>query len=129
MGNMYRVNKPMYIAFIDLRNAFESWYRRRTLQIPWTDIVKKWRSIPKNERTKSNIENNQGKEKKRIGHIIRNNEWITKIIEGKIDGNVGRGRPRKPLMKQIIKDREKTNYKELKVVAKMVEIHWSHWSI
>jgi predicted transcriptional regulator len=44
---------------------------------------------------------------------MRNNEWITIIIEGK----AGRGRPRTPFMKQIIDDIGETNYKELKVTV------------
>jgi len=32
--------------------------------------------------------------KKWIGHLIRNNTWITTIIEGKTEGKSGRGRPR-----------------------------------
>ena len=52
-----------------------------------------------------------------IGHIMRNNEWITTIIEGKIEGKAGRGRPRTPFMKQIIDDIGETNYKELKVAV------------
>lgn len=52
------------------------------------------------------------KRKKWIGHIIRNNEWIITIIERKIYGNAGRGRPRTPFMKQIKEVIGKTNYKE-----------------
>lgn len=39
-------------------------------------------------------------------HIIRNNEWITTILEGKIKRKAGIGRPRIPFMKQIIEDRK-----------------------
>jgi len=49
------------------------------------------------------------KEEKWIKHIIRNNKWITTIIRGKVDGKAGRGKPRTPLMKQIIEDIGKTN--------------------
>lgn len=35
----------------------------------------------------------------------------------KIEGKGGRGRSRKPLMKQIIEDIEKTNYKEMKIAV------------
>lgn len=34
-----------------------------------------------------------------------------------IKGKVGRGRPSTPIMKQIIEDIGKTNYKELKIVV------------
>jgi len=46
-----------------------------------------------------------------------NNEWITTIIEGQIEGKSIRGRLRTPSMKQIIDDIGKTNYKELKVAV------------
>jgi hypothetical protein len=49
--------------------------------------------------------------------MMRNNEWITAIIEGKIEGKAGRGRPRTPFTKQIIEDIGKINYKELKVAG------------
>lgn len=72
------------------------------------------------------MENNQRKEEKRTGHnIMRNNEWITTIIEGKVEEKAGRGRPRTPFMKQIIEDIGKTNYKELKV-AVMDRDEWSY---
>lgn len=48
------------------------------------------------------MENNQGRRKKWIRRIIKNNERITTIIEGKMDGKVGRGRRITPFMKQVI---------------------------
>jgi len=63
------------------------------------------------------MENNRRKEEKM--NIMRNNEWITTIIEGK----PGRGRPRTPFMKQIIEDIRKTNGKELKVAV--MDREWS----
>ncbi|VVC38382.1 Hypothetical protein CINCED_3A003431 [Cinara cedri] len=55
--------------------------------------------------------------KKWIGHLIRNNSWITTIIEGKIEGKPGRGRPRQAYMKQIMLDIGRESYIELKRVA------------
>jgi len=35
-----------------------------------------------------------------IGHVIRNSPWTTTtLIEGKIEGKPGRGRPRIPFLK------------------------------
>lgn len=42
---------------------------------------------------------------------MRNDEWITIIIKGKIEGKSGRGRPRTPFVKQIIEDIKRTIYK------------------
>lgn len=37
------------------------------------------------------VKTNRGRSEKRIGHIIRNNEWLTTvIIEGKLEGKAGR---------------------------------------
>jgi len=49
-----------------------------------------------------------------IGHLIRNSFWITTVIEGKIEGIPGRGRPRTCFMKQVMKDIEIKTYNDLK---------------
>lgn len=43
------------------------------------------------------MEINQGKEQKI--DIMKNNEWVTTIIEGKIERKPERGRPRTPFIK------------------------------
>jgi len=59
------------------------------------------------------------RERKRNGsdNMTRNNESITKIIERKIEGKTGRGRPTITLMKQIIKSIGKIINKELKLTV------------
>jgi len=49
-----------------------------------------------------------------IGHVIRNSPWITTIIEGKIEGKPGSGRPRTPFLKQLMEDTGKETYWEMK---------------
>jgi len=44
-------------------------------------------------------------------------EWITTIIEGKMEKKAGRGRPRTLFMKQFIEDVGKTTYKKVKVAV------------
>jgi len=39
-----------------------------------------------------------------IGHLSKNSSWITTIIEGKIEGKPGRGRPRTAFIKQVMGD-------------------------
>lgn len=72
-----------------------------------------------NKRTENNMVKirKMTKEGKWIGHIMRNNEWIIKIIEGK----VGRGRPRTSFINQIIEDIGRITYnknqrKSIKVI-------------
>jgi len=48
---------------------------------------------------------------------MRNNEWTTTIMEGKVEGKAAWGRPRTPFMKQIMEDMGRTTYEELKVAV------------
>lgn len=57
------------------------------------------------------------KRTKWIGHLLKNNAWVTFKVEVKIEGKPGRGRSRHSCMKQIILDLDKVSYKELKKVA------------
>ncbi|KAI5734042.1 hypothetical protein M8J77_001775 [Diaphorina citri] len=54
---------------------------------------------------------------KLIGHIIRHNNFITNIFEGKIQGKKTRGRPRKQYFKDIQESMRCTSFSELKSVA------------
>lgn len=56
--------------------------------------------------------------KKLIGHIMRNKEWITTILEEGIEGKHGGCRPKTLFMKQIIEDIKKTSYNELKIAVR-----------
>ncbi|VVC25739.1 Hypothetical protein CINCED_3A024328 [Cinara cedri] len=92
--------------------AFETWCWRRALKISWTVKVKNEEVYLRINKQKTIWKIIRERRKKWIGHIMKNNEWITTIIEGK----AGIGRPR-TFMKQIIEDIGKTNYKELKVAV------------
>lgn len=48
---------------------------------------------------------------------MKNNKWITTIMEVKIEIKAGRGRSRIQFMKKIIEDIGKTSYKELNVAV------------
>lgn len=57
-------------------------------------------------------------ERRRIGRPIKNCARVTRIIEGKIKGEAGRGRTRTPFIKRtIVHHIGKTNYKGIKVSA------------
>jgi hypothetical protein len=52
-----------------------------------------------------------------IGHLIRNNKWLTTIAVRKPEGKPGRGKPRQSFVKQLILDIRKVSYIELKDIA------------
>jgi hypothetical protein len=55
-----------------------------------------------------------------IGHVIRNSPWITTIIEGKIEGKLGIGRPRTPFLKQVMEDTGIGTYWEMKRIIRII---------
>ncbi|PZC78062.1 hypothetical protein B5X24_HaOG202597 [Helicoverpa armigera] len=70
------------------------------------------------------IENRRGK---MIGHLIRHDDFIKNIVEGKVEGKRGRGRPRYSYMKQIKEKVNVVTYKEVLELAldrrKWKELH------
>jgi hypothetical protein len=52
-----------------------------------------------------------------IGHILRHDSLTRNVIEGDVEGYIGRGRLRMEYMKQIMIDTGKDNYKELKELS------------
>jgi len=97
--------------------AFETWCWRRTLKIPWTEKVKNEEIYLRTNNRKTLWRTIRERRKTWVRHKMRNNEWITIIMEGRVEGKVGKGRPRTPFMKQIIEDIGRTTCKELKVAV------------
>ncbi|KAF0765853.1 craniofacial development protein 2-like [Aphis craccivora] len=54
---------------------------------------------------------------KMIGHLLRHESLSKTVIEGDVEGHIGRGRPRMEYMKQIIIGKGKNSYKELKELS------------
>jgi len=52
-----------------------------------------------------------------MGHILRHDNLTKNVIEGDVEGYIGKGRPRMEYMKQILIDMVKDSYKELKKLS------------
>lgn len=52
-----------------------------------------------------------------VGHILHHDSLTKNDIEGDIEGNIGRGKPRMEYTKQIMMDMRKDSYKELKELS------------
>jgi|AKYZ01.1.fsa_nt_gi Reverse transcriptase (RNA-dependent DNA polymerase). len=98
-------------------DSFEMWCYRRMLKIGWTDRVRNeevlarmgcgmclWRSIVR-RRTEL------------IGHTLRHESLLKTVLEGRVEGRRGRGRPRRRYMDQIMRDVNCHSYTELKRMA------------
>ncbi|KAI5636210.1 hypothetical protein NE865_11049 [Phthorimaea operculella] len=97
--------------------AFEMWCWRRMEGISWTErktneevlqLVKEKRALLRT------IENRRGK---MMGHLIRHDSFLKTIIEGKVEGKRGRGRPRRNYFQQLKEKVNVVSYQEVKSLA------------
>ena len=81
--------------------SFEMWTYRRILKITWRDRVSN-QEVLRRMRTKRSLITSVKKRKlDYFGHLIRNDGLQRELLEGKIDGRRGRGRPRLSWMGNI----------------------------
>ncbi|KAI5715825.1 hypothetical protein M8J77_023140 [Diaphorina citri] len=97
--------------------AFEMWCFRRTLKIIWSDRISN-EEVLKRINEKRQLMNIIAKRRTEwIGHNLRHEGLLHTIIEGLVEGNVQRGRPRKEYMDQIRDDMGCSSYVEMKRTA------------
>ncbi|CAI6343800.1 unnamed protein product [Macrosiphum euphorbiae] len=94
--------------------AFEMWCYRKMLKIPWTEKVTNKEVLDKIKEQRQIWKSIQSRRGKMIGHILRHESLLKKIIEGDVEGHIARGRPRTEYMTQIMQDTNKGSYKDLK---------------
>lgn len=114
----------------EILEAFEMWCWRRMERISWTEKITNievLRRIQEKRILLTTIENRRGK---MVGHLIRHDSFIKTIMEGKIEGKRGRGRPRISYMSQIKEKIAVVSYKEVKETAlernRWRELHQLH---
>ena len=78
--------------------AFEMWIRRRMERISWTEHRTNEEVLKKVEEKRSLMDIIRTRQKNWIGHILRGNSLEREIMEGRMEGKRGRGRPRKKRM-------------------------------
>ena len=105
--------------------AMEMWLWRRMTRTKWTER-KRNETIMEEIEEKRNIMTSLMRRKvKLVGHLLRHNNFITNIIEGKVAGRRPRGRPRKSYLEDIYHLMGCTSYHQLKRAA-MDRDEWLH---
>lgn len=82
--------------------AMEIWTWRRLLRISWTEKKSNEEILQIIEEKRVLLFIIRSRSGKLIGHLMRHNPFITNIMEGRINGRKGRGRPRKTFIGEMI---------------------------
>lgn len=88
--------------------AIEMWCFEKMLKIPWIGRVTNEEVLNKIKEKRQLWKSIQSRRDKMIGHILRNRSLLKTIIEGDIQGQIGKRKLRK-YMTQIMKDIDKEN--------------------
>ena len=101
----------------EILEAFEMWCWRRMEKISWTHKVTNQEVLRRVNKKRVLMEIIQNRRGKMIGHLIRHDNFMGNIIEGKIEGKRGRGRPWINYMSQVKEKVAVESYKEVKEKA------------
>ena len=96
--------------------AFEMWLYRRMLRISWKEHKTNGEVLHKMKTKRSLLNNIKKRKCQYFGHIIRGNEVQRLLMEGRINGRRGRGRPR-TMWTDNIKEWTKISYNDCIRVA------------
>ncbi|VVC32501.1 Hypothetical protein CINCED_3A022619 [Cinara cedri] len=98
--------------------SFEMWCRERMLRVSWIEHRTNESILSEIDESREILKTIRARRWNMIGHILRHeNELIYRIIEGKMEGKRGQGRPRTSFVKQMISDARLSSYAELKRLA------------
>ena len=97
--------------------AFEMWTWRKIMKISWRERKSNTEVLNLIKEPRQIIRMMEIRKTKFFGHIMRHNTLITNIMEGKINGKRGRGRPRETNLGNLKKLLSLASYEDMKRLA------------
>jgi hypothetical protein len=87
------------------------------LKIKWTEKVRNEEIYRRNEEERTPWSTICQRTTRWVGHVMRHNNYVRSIIEGKTEGKAPRGRPRDKYLGKINKNMGKKSDREVKELA------------
>ncbi|XP_048006632.1 uncharacterized protein LOC125241959 [Leguminivora glycinivorella] len=102
--------------------AFEMWCWRRMEKISWTEKVTNEEVLNRVKEKRCILRTVECRRGNMLGHLLRHDEFIKIIIEGKVEGRRKRGKPRRAYMDQV---KEKVNVVSYQAVKEKAQERYS----
>ena len=102
--------------------AMEMWMWRRLEKISWTEKLTNEEVLKRVGEERQLVQLLRNRQKKWIGHVLRGDGLMKEVMEGRMEGKRGRGRPRAGMLDNLIED----SYVEMKRRAENRE-EWRKW--
>ncbi|KAI5755057.1 hypothetical protein M8J77_013699 [Diaphorina citri] len=94
--------------------AMEMWLWRRMTRTSWMERKRNEKILEEIGEERNLMKTLMKRKIKLVGHLLRHNDFITNILEGKVEGRRPRGRPRKSYFEDIMKLMDCNSYSQLK---------------
>ena len=107
---------------VDKLNAFEMWVWRRMLKVSWKDKKTNEEILVSVREERCVVQAATKRKKNWIGYVLRGDSLLKLVLEGRMEGKKGRGRPRLGM----IDDLKQGSYENMKRKSEDRE-KWQAW--
>jgi len=102
--------------------AVEMWMWRRMEKISWTEKITNEEVLERVGEERQLIKLIRNRKKNWVGHVLRGDGLLKEVMEGRMEGKRGRGRPRIGMLDELIVE----SYGDMKRMAEN-RVEWKNW--